>query len=287
MCPEIKMSYNNYWYPPRKPPKQVSGGIKPQSKRGKFATNWWSLIWVKNFEQGADSGRLSRGRSYARSGQVKDLEIAAGLVKASVQGTAGKPYQITVTLTPYSKEQIEEIYQELSLQPVIVAQLLNNTIPEEYSDLMLKLKLPVVPRYDKDMDVECSCPDWQDPCKHSAAILYLIAEEIDKNPFLLFRMLGIEKDKLLERLKLTGTNEKPVLPAAEETVQPLTADPGEFWGKAWQRQIDPIDPPLFSAAIIRRLGAIPFWRSEKDFIKQMEESYSKAGRQLIGLLMRE
>ncbi len=286
MFPEINMTYNRYGFYSRSTPKKVTGGIKSQSKRGAFVTNWWSKLWVENFEEGADSGRLSRGRSYARGGQVKDLEIAAGLVKASVQGSAGSPYEITVTMTPYSKEQIEAIYQELGSQPMIVAQLLNNELPIEFDELLMNLDLFLIPEYNQDMQVDCDCLDWGDPCKHSAAILYLIAEAIDKNPFLLLRMLGIEKDKLLEKLKLTGINEKPASQAAEAP-QPLSADPEKFWGKAWQRQIEPIDPPLFPAAIIRRLGAIPFWRSESDFIKLMEETYSNASSRLISLLMRK
>lgn len=280
------MSYNNYWYPPKLPPKQVKGGIKAQSKRGSFATNWWSKLWVENFEVKTDSGRLTRARSYARSGQTKDLEIAPGLVKASVQGTAGKPYQITVAITPYSKEQIEAIYQGLSSQPMLVAQMLNNDLPEEFDKLLKDLDLFLIPRYNKDMDVSCDCLDWGDPCKHSAAILYLIAEEIDKNPFLLLKMLGIEKDKLLEKLKPTGIKKKQAQPTAIAE-EPLSADPDVFWGKACQGQIKPIAPAQFPAAMIRRLGAIPFWRSDSDFMKLMEESYSKVGARLMSLLMRE
>lgn len=283
---ETKMSYSNYWYPPRKPPKQVSGGIKPKSKRGAFATNWWAKLWVENFEARTDSGRLSRARSYARSGQTKDLDIAAGLVKASVQGTAGKPYRITVTITPYSKEQIEAIYQELGSQPMIVAQLLNNNLPEEFDELLKNLNLFLIPKYNKEMHVSCDCLDWGDPCKHSAAILYLIAEEIDNDPFLLLKMLGLEKDELLEKLKLRATKEEQPLPATE-AFEPLSADPDVFWGKACQGQIKPIAPAQFPAAMIRRLGAIPFWRSDSDFMKLMEESYSKVGARLMSLLMRE
>ncbi|MDD3563746.1 MAG: SWIM zinc finger family protein [Candidatus Cloacimonetes bacterium] len=280
------MSYNSYWYPPKMPPKQVKGGIKAQSKRGSFATNWWSKLWVENFEVKTDSGRLTRARSYARSGQTKDLEIAVGLVKASVQGTAGKPYQIKVAITPYSKEKIEEIYQGLSSQPMLVAQMLNNNLPEEFDKLLKDLGLFLIPRYNKDMDVSCDCLDWGDPCKHSAAILYLITEEIDKNPFLLLKMLGIEKDKLLERLKPTGIKEKPArhTPIAEE---PLSADPDIFWGKTWERRMDPIAPPQIPAAIIKRLGTLPFWRSDSDFMKLMEDSYAKASAELMSLLMRE
>ncbi|MCB5261135.1 MAG: hypothetical protein LHW64_07730 [Candidatus Cloacimonetes bacterium] len=280
------MSYYDYWYPPKKPPKQVSGGIKTQSKRGRFATNWWSKLWVENFEARTDSGRLTRARSYARSGQTQDLEIAPGLVKASVQGTAGKPYQITVTMTLYSTEQIEAIYQELGSQPMIVAQLLNNNLPEEFDELLKNLNLFLIPKYNKDMHVSCNCLDWGDPCKHSAAILYLIAEEIDKNPFLLLKMLGIDKDSLLERLKLTGIKAKPAVQTAE-VLEPLSADPQDFWGKACERRIDPLDPPQFPAAIIRRLGAIPFWRSDSDFIELMQKTYSNAGSKLIYLLMQD
>ena len=70
----------DYYEPSR--PRQAKGGIKAQSKRGTFGESWWAKRWLRVLE-GYDLGaRLTRGRSYARNGQVLSIAIEKGEVRA-------------------------------------------------------------------------------------------------------------------------------------------------------------------------------------------------------------
>ena len=45
--------------------------------------------------------------------------------------------------------------------------------------------------------MHCSCPDWAVPCKHLAAVIYLLSQEIDGDPFLVFSLRGLDLPRLL------------------------------------------------------------------------------------------
>ena len=85
-------------YPPPSQPWVVQGRIKAQSKRGTFGDSWWAKRWIAVLEGFNIGARLGRGRSYARRGQVVSITIDKGWVKASVQGSQPRPYQVTVAL---------------------------------------------------------------------------------------------------------------------------------------------------------------------------------------------
>src|SRR3972149_6918347 len=81
------------YFPPSRPIK-VEGGIQSRSQRGAFADNWWAKRWLAVLESYGIGSRLQRGRSYARSGQVLDIDVEPGQVKARVQGSRPKPYDV-------------------------------------------------------------------------------------------------------------------------------------------------------------------------------------------------
>ena len=90
------------YFPPSKP-KEAKGGIKAQSKRGAFGESWWAKRWIEVLSGFNLGTRLTRGRSYARSGQVLAVEIGVGAISAKVQGSRSKPYSVTIrvkTLSP-------------------------------------------------------------------------------------------------------------------------------------------------------------------------------------------
>lgn len=86
----------------------MKNGIKAKSKRGAIGEKWWSKRWVSVLESFNIGGRLSQGRSYARKGQVISIDIQKGIVRSKVQGTRSKPYDITIKLSPISKDDWEK-----------------------------------------------------------------------------------------------------------------------------------------------------------------------------------
>lgn len=259
-------------------PKNVKGGIKAQSKRGAFASKWWGKRWTQTLESFDIGARLSRGRSYARKGQVASLEISKGRVSGKVQGSRASAYRIAIELKVFGSKQWQQIIDRLVEQPIFAAQLLGNEMPEEIETVFKAASLSLFPQKSRDLQTDCSCPDWSNPCKHIAAVFYLMAEAFDQDPFLLFRLRGIEREEFLELLKDSGAGQdqatKESEPEPELEPESLPIDAGAFWGES----PEPVPlarpyPPRLHAALPRRLGYLPFWRSGKDFIHKMDAFY--------------
>jgi uncharacterized Zn finger protein len=197
-------------------PRRVEGGIKARSARGAIGQSWWSKRFLAVLESFALGTRLTRGRSYARAGQVLSLDVAPGLVTASVQGSRVRPYTVTVRLMPYGEEVWARVEQSLAAQALFSAQLLAGEMPHEIEDVFTAASAPLFPASMADLTLHCSCPDWSVPCKHLAATFYLLAEAFDADPFQILYWRGRDRSTLLANLRsLRNGGEEP---AAEAVV---------------------------------------------------------------------
>ena len=147
------------------------------------------------------SGRLARGRSYARAGQVLDFELAQGKVTAQVQGSRVRPYQVRIGVLPLTTAQWRRVLQQLASQALFRAKLLAGEMPHEIEEVFSECGTPLFPRSAADLDMHCSCPDWGVPCKHLAAVCYVLAEEFDRDPFAMLAWRGKGRDELLTALR--------------------------------------------------------------------------------------
>ena len=168
-------------------------------------------------------------------------------------------------------------------------------MPKDIESVFAGTGLSLFPERLHDLETSCSCPDWSNPCKHIAAVYYLLGEEFDRDPFLIFKLRGVEREHLTAGLgrgapatageaQITTAVDKSTQPTAE----PLDSTPGAFWhgadfppgwlGEVWV-------PPM-AAALPRRLGAFPFWRGAERFLDVITPAYSAASvhahRQLLG-----
>lgn len=206
-------------------PIEVDGGIAVRSQRGKIGERWWSRRFVDILEQICHPGRLARGRAYARKGQVMDFAVAPGRVTARVQGSRPAPYKVTVSIPAFDKLAWATIATALGSRALYRAALLAGEMPHEIVDLFTELGTPLFPTA---LDMKCSCPDWSVPCKHASAVLYVLAEAFDDDPFLVLAWRGRNRDELLTALR--GTPEPPDVPdplAVEEV--PLEARLRDFY----------------------------------------------------------
>jgi uncharacterized Zn finger protein len=194
-------------------PIEVDGGLAVRAKRGKIGEQWWSRRFVDVLEQVCDTGRLTRGRAYARKGQVIDFTLAPGRVTARVQGSRPKPYGVTIAITAYDEEQWADLTEALGSRAVYRAALLAGEMPHEIVDLFTDHGLPLFP---DRLDIDCSCPDWGVPCKHGSAALDVLAEAFDDDPFLVLAWRGRDRETLLDALR--GT------PDPVEEADPLAVD---------------------------------------------------------------
>ncbi len=267
------------WYYTPTAPKAVKGGIKAQSKRGAFATKWWGKRWIQTLEGFRIGTRLSRGRAYARKGQVASLDIRPGEIRASVQGSRKGSYRVSINLTTLNTKQWRKVTDRIASEPIFAALLLGGEMPEDIERIFSDAGMSLFPVRQNDLDTDCSCPDWSNPCKHIAAVYYLLAEAFDQDPFLLFRLRGMDRDAFMERLHATGADERiEEEPIRRSEPEPLPLEHDAFWGKEslLPERMAAADLPTLHAAIPRRLGKLPFWRAEREFIKEMDAFYHHA-----------
>jgi uncharacterized Zn finger protein len=187
------------WPPAR--PIRVEGGIKARSKRGAIGEQWWSRRFISVLESYGMSGRLARGRNYARAGQVLDFQLAQGKVTARVQGSRVRPYQVRIGVLPLTTAQWRRVQDRLASQALFRAKLLAGEMPHEIEEVFAECGTPLFPRSAADLDMHCSCPDWGVPCKHLAAVCYVLAEEFDRDPFGMLAWRGKARDELLAALR--------------------------------------------------------------------------------------
>lgn len=187
------------WYPPSKP-RPVEGGLVARSRRGAIAQHWWSARFTTIVEGMGMGGRLQRGRAYARKGQVISLTIAAGSVTAQVQGSRARPYRVRIGATAFGKAEWAQVEQELAGSAWYLAKLLDGEMPEDIEDVFTAVGLSLFPQNAKDLTLDCSCPDWEVPCKHLAATFYLLAESFDEDPFQILAWRGRPREDLLDNL---------------------------------------------------------------------------------------
>lgn len=300
-----------YWdgyghYEPTKP-IEVKGGIKAKSKRGSFAQSWWAKRWIKTLESFNLGARLSRGKSYARKGQVTSMKIEIGLVRAKVQGSNPRPYSVTIKVRTLTGSEWELLAERLALKPIFAAKLLAGEMPEDTDSAFKEIGLSLFPEKLDDLETDCSCPDWSNPCKHIAAVYYLLGEEFDRDPFLIFKLRGVDMDDFMSILgKSSGPEnqnlvaearsflEEPDVEIGTETgaekeaetasfsPKPLPLDPETFWGELPENPEEETSSsfeahiPPAPAVLPKRLGKFPFWRGEEDLFEVLEDIYKKA-----------
>src|SRR4051812_10568078 len=184
------------------PPIRVSGGIRARNQRGEIARTWWSRRFVDALEDyyGSDASRLARGRSYARAGQVIAIELSPGVVSASVQGSRPEPYAVRITVKELDDGAWSNVETAMAARAVFLARLLAGEMPDEIEEAFEAAKVRLFPARRGDLVTSCTCPDTANPCKHIAAVYYLLAESFDENPFLIFEWRGSPRGRLIAEL---------------------------------------------------------------------------------------
>lgn len=277
--------YDHYFYPPSKP-LEAEGGLKARSKRGDFVKNWWATRWIEAMERLMDTGRLRRGRSYARKGQVLSIEETVDGVTARVQGSRRTPYKVTIRVKPLSDAAWAKVIQALADQAIFAAQLLAGDMPQDIEDAFVRAGVSLFPEEQGDLVTDCSCPDWANPCKHVAATHYILGEQFDEDPFLLFRLRGRTQEQILEAmrgLRADGENVEDELGEDEpEEIIPLEETLPVFWDMGGPLESFPvaIKPPVVPLPILKRLGE-PAFLVDTSLQSQLASAYQAITHQAL------
>ena len=255
--------------------------IKAKSKRGAIGEQWWSRRFIAVLESYGMSGRLQRGRSYARKGQVVEFSLTQGMVTARVQGSRPQPYNVTIKVLPLTTPQWREVERRLASQALFRAKLLAGEMPAEIEEVFASCGTPLFPRSAADLDMHCSCPDWGVPCKHLAAVCYVLAEAFDDDPFEMLAWRGRSRSALLAALRQAGP--RPAASAADASADAGAQDRAEgadaasathavladVTGPPLARALDGFWTPGLSQARLRALAAPSATPATPDLLLRM------------------
>jgi uncharacterized Zn finger protein len=262
-------------------------GVASRSQRGAFVESWWAERWVAALERLITPLRLARGRTYARAGQVLSIQEETGTVLAQVQGSRRTPYRVTIGLAPLPDAAWERVFAELARRPDLAASLLAGEMPRDIDEVFAQARASLFPTAPDHLRLHCNCPDKVTVCKHIAATCYLLGEQLDEDPFLLFRLRGRGRDEVLEGLRRSAgeragpgaDTEATAAPADHESATPASdgtgaatpLDPADFWSAAAPPpRIDlPGERPDLS--LLRRLG--PFSALDDDLVAHLGPVY--------------
>lgn len=256
--------WNRFRFPrePKKPPPEH--GIKMK----KAGTTWWGQRWIAALEQvlRGDAGRLGRGRTYARAGRTHDLVIDGGTVHAKVTGSRATPYDIEMHVTQLSDAAWSAAIAGMAAKAQFSAELLAGEMPRDIDEVFRAAGSSLFPVQRSDLETECSCPDWGDPCKHVAATHYVLGEALDRDPFLLFELRGRSKAQVLDAVRAARgggdeeASEAPAIPTlhmpeldAADYDKPLSALPALQFS---------FDAPLAHGAVLKQLGTPVAWSGD-------------------------
>lgn len=267
-----------------------------------FSRSWWGQRFIAAMENLTDSGRLSRGRAYARGNKVKSFTIEDGRVFAQVRGSVNpyfgvykEPlYMITLEFQPISAAQWSTAIARIASKASLISRLMLKEMPDTIEEVFKPLNLNLLPASGKDFKATCSCPDWGNPCKHIAGVYYLVAAELDQNPFLLFQLRGLSQDNLMRELaksplgqalsaELQLQNQAPQpVESYYAPLQTISADCcgnlRDFWQspKRLPETLEPLPQVPVSGIAIKTQGDFPaFWTRDNSFIAAMESLYQQ------------
>lgn len=285
------------WYEstPKKPPPER--GIRMK----KAGTTWWGQRWIEALENvlRGDSGRLARGRTYARAGRTHDLVVKGGKVTAKVTGSRATPYKITIELTELGAPAWKKALDGLAKKAQFSAELLAGQMPQAIDEVFVEAGVSLFPKQRADLKTSCSCPDWGDPCKHIAATHYVLGEALDRDPFLLFELRGRTKDQVLDALRAArgGVGETAANKAGKSKVAPAdaasevpTVKLGKLKASEYDKPREPLptlhfsfDEPVTHGAVLRQLGAPTTWEggaSPADVLAPLVRAAAETARRI-------
>jgi uncharacterized Zn finger protein len=247
---------------------------------GKIGATWWGWRWVAALERFGRHyvARLHRGRNYARQGRVHDLEVRDGAVSASVTGSRPEPYRVTLALRPLKDGVWERALAAMATRARFAAALLSGEMPREIDQAFAVARASLFPARPTDLRADCTCPDAANPCKHIAAVHYVLAEAFDRDPFLLFELRGRSRDAVMAQLRAAqgAPSDRPADQA--RTVDLAGVDPAAY--DAFRQPVDDlrfrIVEPAFPGTILRQLGRPPGWQLGVDLAAFLQPAVSRA-----------
>lgn len=256
----------------------------------KHGATWWSGRFLRSLERLGMTTRLKRGHNYFLEGRVLRLDVQPGVVSSVVRGS--EDYDCQIYFEPLSDMEWMESLDRLALGDLSAAALLaTGRMPPQIENFFAPSGRRLLPQAATDLELECSCPDSANPCKHLAATAYVLAERLDRDPYLLFLLRGRSAAEVEEELRrrwdrdisedvarATSEKEDSAELCVEENVD-------KFWGNELEAPI--LFPPREGSAsglTIQRMS-VPEPKIDEDAWKKNLEALFEAVSQQAGELV--
>ena len=186
--------------------------ISLRSRRGAIGKSWHAAALRDAAERLLGVGRAGGGKADARAGRVQWLDVTAGIARGDVQGADGELYRARVDLPAFSVDDRTEFLRLARDRPELPARLAGGEYPEEFERELAESDLSLLPRGASELSHDCSCLDWPGPCRHVAALVYVLVEAVDDKPVQLLTLRGLTLEDLVTPI---------------ETGAPQRAEPGD------------------------------------------------------------
>lgn len=228
-------------------------------------TTSWSRAWLEALAAFSHPGRLRRGQQFADRRHIRRLEIRPGEIGADVRD-GNQTYHVVIQIPVFDDATWEAVVRRLASQALYSARLLAGEMPPEVVEVFNEVGVTLFPvaadPQTEPLRASCTCPDWEVPCKHTAAVYYYIAERFDEDPFLLFLVRGRSKEQILDMLRHYRQVEAaaPLAPPTELKVSSLAEVLHSYWdiGPSADDVTFRIAPPPTPLPQLKRLGPPPF-----------------------------
>ncbi|MFZ0218251.1 MAG: SWIM zinc finger family protein [Candidatus Dormiibacterota bacterium] len=259
----------------------VNGRPRGRRRRGQpLGESWWSQRFLAVLEAFDSGFRVDRGREYARRGRVRSLLVGPGELRASVQGSRRVPYSVRVTYPMLSLDDWRRVERAMAGQALFAARMLAGELPHEAEDLFSRCGLQLFPQQGADLRSSCTCPDETPACKHVAALFYAFAQALDRDPFLLFRWRGLDREQLIADLRALRSGDESALagPTNEASggTPPAPEQRAEFWASGVDVAEIPIHPQAAGVpdGVLRELGPTGVRLGEDDLVGRLRPLYA-------------
>jgi uncharacterized Zn finger protein len=265
----------------------AAGGLALELSDAEVGHSWWSERFLELLESFGLGSRLERGREYARTGQVLELDVEPGIALAKVQGSRFTPYRVRIRPQTFSEHQWRRAEKAVAARALTLAALLAGEMPSDIEEVLAGAKLALLPAAYDELRASCTCPDEANPCKHTAAVYYILAERFDADPFALFTLRGRTTEELLDGLRArraktlgkarAAADTSDVDVAGSEAAVPLSESFGSFWRAGAELDELHVSPLAgeFPDALLRRLGSLQTGDGPADLSELLAPVYAR------------
>ncbi len=246
----------------------------------KFGTTWWGKAWLEALQSIDYTKKLEKGRKYAENGSVSDIEIDNNIIRAKVMDEERMtPYQISMEFSKFDEYDMEEIEKIVESNHYYISKLESKILPPALLEELENEMISLFPRSFQEIKLSCGCTKHAHPCKHVSALFFIMANEIDKNPFIIFSLHGFNL------LSITNPEEDDVedvsqIPTVDSflTGQNISSNSNtaiSIVNTQKLREIDFSEIPDLSKKIDKLLTPSPLFYNEGDFKQKMIQQYQK------------